>query len=429
MITSVAQLIEAFIGKQATLLDAETLKHAPTIGSMYEGLSKEALEKAIPKGAGLRIVDGFVEGHDGALSPQMDLMLVVGDAGRKIPFTEHYRWPIADVLAVVEVKKTLYGAELVDAVSKSVAIGRMQVDAFAAGAVPDRSIDTSNRAYARLRGRLPDRDLIKDVDRDDGEILRTLVAEQFAPVRIILGFGGYADETSLRKGMLDQLEKRLGDGWSPLALPNLVICGGNAVLKLNGHPYVAPTEDDWWPLLGTERTAPFRLMIELIWTRLTNRFEAVLPMDDSLVEEQVARLLEARSVRHEKGRGWEYRSHEPDLRKWDAGLPTEWTPQPLTAAEEFVVRTTMAEGGLDLTEDKLRAFCERRKYDLDSAVASLLERRILVWEGETRVTSVTESGVITLTPDGERWWATNQELLGLWLLKREAERAAERRNG
>lgn len=131
MITSVAQLIEEFIRKQATLLDEEELKHAPTIGSMYERLSKAALAKAIPEGAGLRIVDGFVEGHDGALCPQMDLMLVVGDSGRKVPFTEHYRWPIADVLAVIEVKKTLYGAELVDSVSKSVALALMQQAASA----------------------------------------------------------------------------------------------------------------------------------------------------------------------------------------------------------------------------------------------------------------------------------------------------------
>lgn len=417
MITSVAQLIEKFIRKQATLLDEETLKHAPTIGSMYEGLSKAALAKAIPEGAGLRIVDGFVEGHDGALSPQMDLMLVVGDSGRKVPFTEHYRWPITDVLAVIEVKKNLYGAELVDSVSKSVALAVMQQAAFRDNAVADHSIESSNRAYARLRGAFPDKDLLDDANRDDGEILRALVMEQFTPVRIVLGFEGYADETSLRTGLLDQLERHLDKGWSPAGLPNLIICRGNSVLKLTGHPYVSPTDDEWWPLLGTERTAPFRLMIELIWTRLTIRFQAVLPMDDSLVEEQLARLLETRSVRHEGKRGWEYKSHEPDLRKWDAGQPTEWTPLSLTAAEDFLVRTAMAEGGINPAEDKLRLFCKARDYDVDASIGRPLDCRILVWEGESWLVPVTESGVITVTPQGERWWATNQELLGLWLAK------------
>ncbi|MCS6626940.1 hypothetical protein N0B44_28885 [Roseibacterium beibuensis] len=419
MITNVAQLIEAFLRKQASLLDAEALKHAPTIGSMYEGLSKEALEMAVPVGAGLRIVDGFIEGHDGELSPQMDVMLVVGHGGRKIPFTDHYRWPIADVLAVIEVKKNLFGGELVDAIAKSVAIAKMQVAAFAADAVADHSISTSNRAFARLRGRFPDRDLLDDLERDDGEVLRGLVLEQFAPVRIVLGFQGYADETSLRKGLLDQLEAQLDQGWSPVGLPNLIVCRSNAILKLNGHPYISPSDDEWWPLLASERNAPFRLMIELIWTRLANRFEAVLPMDDTLVEEQLARLLAARSVRHEGRRGWEYTSHEPDLRKWDAGQPTEWAPLPVTAAEDFLVRTVMAEGGVDATDPKLRSFCRARGWDIHASIESLIARRILVREFDGRLMPVTDAGVVTMTPDGGRWWSTNDELLALWLAKRE----------
>ena len=56
--------------------------HAPTIGAMYEGLTRDILDRAIPASLDLRIVDGFIEGADGSLSPQMDAMLVTGKEKR-----------------------------------------------------------------------------------------------------------------------------------------------------------------------------------------------------------------------------------------------------------------------------------------------------------------------------------------------------------
>jgi len=50
---------------------------------MYEGLTRDILDRAIPASLDLRIVDGFVE-LDGALSPQIDAMLVTG-GGRELP--------------------------------------------------------------------------------------------------------------------------------------------------------------------------------------------------------------------------------------------------------------------------------------------------------------------------------------------------------
>ncbi len=105
MIRTIAELLEAFKTKEVEILDKQDLKHAPTIGSMYEGLTHEILKKSLPVNLELQVVSGFIEGKDGELSPQIDCMLVSGE-GTVIPYTQNFKYPLAQVIAVLEVKKT-----------------------------------------------------------------------------------------------------------------------------------------------------------------------------------------------------------------------------------------------------------------------------------------------------------------------------------
>ncbi|WP_420884141.1 DUF6602 domain-containing protein [Rhizobium tibeticum] len=73
---------------------------------MYEGLTKDLLNKAIPDGLDLKIVSGFVIDGKGGSSGQLDCMLVRGE-GSPVPFVDGlFQWHVRDVLAVFEVKKT-----------------------------------------------------------------------------------------------------------------------------------------------------------------------------------------------------------------------------------------------------------------------------------------------------------------------------------
>ena len=64
-----------------------SIQHNPTIGDMYEGLTKILTDKAIFKGLDLRVTSGKIKNIYGVLSRQIDCMIVVGD-GEKIPFTK-----------------------------------------------------------------------------------------------------------------------------------------------------------------------------------------------------------------------------------------------------------------------------------------------------------------------------------------------------
>lgn len=69
MITNIANLLQELQAKETSKLAQEKITHAPTIGAMYEGLTREILERVIPPSLNLRVVDGFIEDRDGNLSP------------------------------------------------------------------------------------------------------------------------------------------------------------------------------------------------------------------------------------------------------------------------------------------------------------------------------------------------------------------------
>jgi hypothetical protein len=77
MILTLAELLKSVVEEERRKLDSFGISHGPTIGKMYEGLSKELLQTTVPPEFGLRVVDGFAYYGD-KLSRQIDCMLVRG---------------------------------------------------------------------------------------------------------------------------------------------------------------------------------------------------------------------------------------------------------------------------------------------------------------------------------------------------------------
>ena len=48
MINSIATLLRQLQAKEAAKLDEQGITHAPTIGAMYEGLTRDLLDRACP---------------------------------------------------------------------------------------------------------------------------------------------------------------------------------------------------------------------------------------------------------------------------------------------------------------------------------------------------------------------------------------------
>jgi hypothetical protein len=414
MITSFAEFLEQLQEKEAAILAQQSVSHGPTIGNMYEGLTRELLERAIPAELDIRLVDGFVLGVDGKHSHQTDAMLVMGEKGQRIPKTDQWIWPIEDVLAVFEVKKSLFGNQLVDSIEKMRVVSLQQKELMASERKQVK-LGPSRAAFARLMGRFPSAGELEDFQGAGGEILRTIAHEQLAPVRIVFGYEGYADETGLRKGFLDALRDTPGGVAGPAVLPNLIICRKNAILKLNGHPFVSLAGDDGrWNLFGSTRTAPFALLLELIWTRLGNEFNAQFPVDDSLTKEVIAPLLAGEVVTNGSARGWMFHCNTLNKEQLAVILADRWEPVAVTLEEYVIFGMAMNLGGLDLNDQSLREAAAQSALDLKAVADRLVAERLFSWFAPDVAHPINDTIHTAVTPDGNFWLSDNQQLLGLW---------------
>ena len=361
MIGDIAELLAALSRAEAAKLAKSDITHAPTIGAMYEGLTRDILARAVPRGLGLQLVDGFVVDGKGNRSGQIDCMLVRGE-GTPVPYTGQFEWHVKDVLAVFEVKKTLTAANLADAYDQMGGVMTRFNAWYHDAHFNLEDIAPSLHAYAGITGQIaPSSDRWEQMDRNLGNILYTLRAEQFAPLRIILGYGGYKTESGLRGAFLDYLETKLRvGGYAPLDMPNLIVGEGASLLKLCGFPYWVPrTPAGDWTFVASSRINPIRLILELIWTKISFAHNVTELFGDDLEVEILPALLSGQIIPDPNGTwGWNYKAIDPSKSTLDkVELTEEWKPEEVDAFT-FQILTECSFGGVaggrDSTAGRLR---------------------------------------------------------------------------
>ncbi|MGH4018640.1 MAG: DUF6602 domain-containing protein [Pseudonocardiaceae bacterium] len=266
MIRTVAELLSDIIRDELPLLDTSEIRHAPTIGDMYKGLSADLLGRAIPEGLGLKVVTGFATNGDGNLSGQFDCMLVHGE-GKPVPYTDAFVWHVKDIIAVIDVKKTLHGPEMADALEQLRSVKTLESNyrSISAADSPDEPVDIKPAltAFAETTRRVAPRyEDLGDLSVEEQMIFHALVIEQTSIIRIVLGLHGIKSELAFRKALVELLRANIGiNDYSPGCFPQLIISGSYSLAKANGRPYSTrfvnrelssvPTMEPWSPAFVT----------------------------------------------------------------------------------------------------------------------------------------------------------------------------------
>lgn len=435
MIKTVAEFLDALVKAEASKLAGAGITHPTVIGDMYEGLTRDILERAIPSGLDLQVVDGFVMDDDGRSSGQIDCMLVRG-SGTPVPYVQGtYQWHVKDVIAVFEVKKNLFGADLSDAFVHL----RGVLDRFSAYVQNKDNNATYNiratyKAFSQTTGDVaPSADRLRTMSGDRHLIFHTMMADQIAPIRIIFGYGGYSSEFGLRSGFLDYLAGNLNKiGFGPPSMPNFIIAGSASLIKLSGHPYHVPLlPDGRWPLFASSSINPLRFLLELIWTRLSNFADVSDFFGDDLDEESMSALLLVRPVRkpdHPGLWGWELspvRLSKEDL--VEIGPPRHWQPVELSQVQFSIVNVLCGKDE-DIDAPGFRSYVASHGLDVDEFVTSLVQTTLVARNG--RLLQLTTSNCeCMILPDGRYIAADNNTgRLSRWVARYLAERSAGRTN-
>lgn len=345
-IQSAAELLNELFKREQEMLAQHEIRHGPTIGDMYEGLTQKGLSQTLPPA--VRVVSGFARDADGGLSGQLDCMVVVGE-GELVPNTLRWIYPIEQIIAVIEVKKNFTRADLSEG---GAALGKL---AWAKPAKIEIRRITVERAFETISGHaFPDDK--NDIPSDLKMLCHILVGEAVSPVRILLGFHGYKTENGLRKALSEVIGNAVDTkqrGYSPRELPSLIVGEDAVAMKGNALPWGVPMVDGWLHLLFTSgKIGRGRAILEVIWSRLN--YLGLVGVDvfgDDRKLDAWNLLLSAKF--HADQNGWEYNLLAPKAprarRTVNAvKLSTSWEPVRLTDEETELVAWLCMNVELDL---------------------------------------------------------------------------------
>ncbi|MFK2876392.1 DUF6602 domain-containing protein [Rhodanobacter hydrolyticus] len=429
MITTLADVLRALQAAEAARLKAQGISHGPTIGAMYEGLTRDIMERAVPPFLSLSVVSGFIEGSGGGLSSQVDLMLVRGQ-GRKIPYTDNYIWPIEDVLVVFEVKKTLLGDELLDALAKMWKVCDLARECKNAGGYSENNLSFARKTFARLTGHNP---LLPDVHLlpESLQLVHfcTLMENVF-PVRVILGYEGYKSEEALRKGVDRVLfeDRARGNNRGFISLPSLVMCGSSSIVKLNGFPYFNRHADfsDTWDVMASSSDNPTKVLLELVWTKISSEANLKLPMDDTLAQERMSLLFRFKYIDDvREGRrvsGFDVESFAQVPLTKDRPIAA-WSPESGNELLAIILLQAVEHGAVGLEDAWYQDLCATHNANPESVLLDLVRQRTMAWINaeRSRAAPIERENRIVLMPDGSVVVSDNPSLLDLWLRKDDGE--------
>jgi len=394
MIRTVADLLRAVGEKERVRLDEEGIKHGPTIGDMYEGLTREILEKSLPV-EGVTVSKGFLLNGKGERSQQQDCIIAIGE-GRNIPHTESYEHRFRDAVAVVEVKKTLHAADVADSHDKL----RSVMSVFEPPQIRVGIVRDIWRTM--IRTEYPARAELEKLPLWQQMVFHIIRVEAASPSRIAFGYHGYKKESSFRKAVVEYLAEHVGElGFGPSSLPSLVVSGDHYIMKTDGIPYAVPCEGREWPLLLSNKGNPVLPMLEQIWTRLSLRFDIPAHLfGHDLLLESGNPLLFTKYVEATDGKkGWQSRYVEmSDERLREEAPHAEWEPVSLDNAEFVVVNALCRQREVRLDESDLVKFLASRGVT-PGALASSLREKGLAYEKDGVLRLLTDECAVVIHPE------------------------------
>lgn len=424
MIKSVADLLQAFSVEERKRLDQQNIDHAPTIGAMYEGLSRETLARAIPEELDLRIVDGFAYVGE-RQSGQLDGMLVHGE-GEEIPYTGSYRWHIKDVIAVLEVKKTLTAENLFDSHFHLREVDQLYTEYLLSGEDGASLIDVTfpSKIFSQITGVVaPDYSEIHRLPFELQLIYHTIICEFLGPIRVVVGHHGWKKEETLREHIYKLLVKRIeedpeGAGLGAGSFPHLIIGGDFSLIKANGFPYSPPMIDGMWPFLCSSRHNPTRLLLEIIWARLDRLFGLGDFWGNETDQEALSPCLSTIPRQLGDRVGWEYHFISiSEARLKSRGDTEEWRPAELIRGQEVIIHLLCAGKEVDVTDSDFFDFIVKNGWNVEDFIASLISTRLVARNGNLLVLT-TDHCQVVVTREGKIVAAENCDgQLTKWLAK------------
>jgi hypothetical protein len=420
MLRTVADMLRGFSDEERKKLNSFDIKHAPTIGKMYEGLTSEILNRAIPAEMGLRIVSGVIFNDSGKMTGEIDCMLVEGE-GIQIPYTSSFKWHVKDVICVFEVKKTLYSDELADSFFHLQEVldshsQYVQSDPYK-GKI---NIESARKAFSMITKIVPPKhEDIQTLPIQEEMIYHTLIMEQLSPIRIVIGYNGFKSEFSFREAMYGFLQQNINKrGFGVGSFPQLIISEHFSLIKGNGQPYSPPILNGYWNFFLSSPENPIVFILELIWTRLQQKYNIEVLWEEGL-KEGFHLFLSGRIVEKDGKIGWDYRYAPIEKNVLEEEYePLPWEPVYIDQNQYVVIHKLCVGETVDITSSDFLQWLGKENVSVPDFIDSLLETGLIALKNNELMLT-TEQCQCAFLPTGECVAAENNTgRLSRWIASR-----------
>lgn len=388
MIKTVSDFLINLISAEKQQIDSSNITQRVTIGNMYEGLTKDFLEKALFEGLNLNIItNSFIKNERGLRSKELDI-IIIEDKGQKLPHTDQYDVDIKQVLAVIQVKKKLNKqhiiegyenlrnvVEIADEIPYEDYHKQLFIDAYV-GVCNEHIMDNG-----KLR---------KHFDSSTKEaIFHVLKEEVVLPPRILLGYEGYTTEKGLRDGFVNFLfenlstEEKLISGFSPLHFPNLIINEDISITKNNGMPFCGQLINGNWAFYTTNNRNPIYNLLEIIWTRLSYKYNLSSDIfGDDLIIDGANVFLLGNIVNCGGQMGWhfQYQTISQERLSKEYALE-EWKPTQLSVEEYYIIVYLCNHGKVLITKINEVLASIGKSVIIEDFINSILEKKLVGVDG------------------------------------------------
>lgn len=250
--------------------------HPVTRGDMFEGLTQNIIKSTVGQVPEIHICEGFVKNYrNKMLSPQMDIIIYINEC-EKIPHTNSKIVSIDNVLAIIEIKKTLSKTELQDFYDKQGKIYDLLDDKMR---FDEELFSLSTKAL--FRKIINDEKAKESLSKLEYYLYHVMKVENSSPLRICFGYDGFIKETTLRDNLLyvikDRIENQLPHTGMP-SLPSLVICENNCLIKMIAQPFIKPSTDPHI-IMSSYKGDVIRVLLTMLIAKIESKTDVRFELD------------------------------------------------------------------------------------------------------------------------------------------------------
>jgi hypothetical protein len=186
------------------------------------------------------------------------------------------------------------------------------------------------------------------------------------------------------------------------------------LVKGNGVPFLTIKNKDEWVAVFSTRHNSAKMILELIWSKISIYFDVKMPWNDELYMENIQPLLIAKAVEVGDIAGWIYKTIEFKEKQLKREDDNSWKPTPLGKAEVSAINIMAMRGGYLPLDVGMEEFLKKEhEVTLDKVVENLILTRVFMKDGDY-VRPINMHTHVVTKEDGSGFVSTEKDRFDLW---------------